>query len=68
MDEDTSKEMLEHIRQKAERVSGKATTLEDVRQMCIENVVQRQANEIRDYLDKLSLEHIFHLIAVDTGE
>ena len=68
MDEGASKEMLELIRRKAERVSGKPTSAEDVRQMCIENLAQRRDDEVRNYLNALPLEHILHLIAANTGD
>lgn len=63
MNNETSGEMIEHIRRRAEQVSGQETTIDDVKNTAIEVLSQRKADEMRTYLSQFPLEHLLHLLA-----
>lgn len=61
-------ELIEHIRKRAEQVSGQETTQEDIRQCAIDHLVQRKAQEIHNYFNSMPLEQLLHIIASDVED
>jgi alkyl hydroperoxide reductase subunit AhpF len=61
-------ELIDHIRRRAEQVSGQQTTKEDIRQAAIEHLIQRKAQEMHNYFNSMPLEHLLHIIASDVED